>query len=110
MPGAALVRGAWVVSGVVSDGAAVLFTVVSAVVAAGVGVVVGAGVVLGVGVVVGDVVAGVGVGVVVGEGAVVVAGGVLVARDQRRRKSYTPEEIRARLHQRVAESGEPQDD
>lgn len=33
----------------------------------------------------------------------VVAGGVLVARDQRRRNSYTPEDIRARLHQRVAE-------
>ncbi|MCV7220201.1 hypothetical protein [Mycolicibacterium elephantis] len=40
----------------------------------------------------------------------VVAGGILVARDQRRRESYTPEDIRARLHQRVAESGEPQDD
>jgi hypothetical protein len=35
----------------------------------------------------------------------VVAGGVLVARDQRRRNSYTPEDIRARLHQRVAEAG-----
>ncbi|HLR99357.1 hypothetical protein H7J77_06000 [Mycolicibacillus parakoreensis] len=34
----------------------------------------------------------------------VAAGGVLVARDQRRRKSYTPEEIRSRLHQRLAES------
>ncbi|WP_156614019.1 MULTISPECIES: hypothetical protein [unclassified Mycobacterium] len=34
----------------------------------------------------------------------VVAGGVLVARDQRRRNSYTPEDIRARLHQRVAEA------
>ncbi|MGE2689711.1 hypothetical protein [Mycolicibacterium pulveris] len=34
----------------------------------------------------------------------VVAGGVLVARDQRRRNAYTPEGIRARLHQRVAES------
>jgi hypothetical protein len=34
----------------------------------------------------------------------VVAGGVLVARAQRRRKSYTPEDIRARLHQRVAET------
>ncbi|MDQ2637197.1 MAG: hypothetical protein M3Y83_10005 [Actinomycetota bacterium] len=38
----------------------------------------------------------------------VVAGGVLVARDQRRRNSYTPEDIRARLHQRVAEGGEQQ--
>jgi glutamate dehydrogenase/leucine dehydrogenase len=35
-----------------------------------------------------------------------VAGGVLVARDQRKRDSYTPEDIRARLHQRVAEAGE----
>jgi hypothetical protein len=34
----------------------------------------------------------------------VVAGGVLVARDQRRRNSYTPEDIRARLHRRVAET------
>jgi hypothetical protein len=39
----------------------------------------------------------------------VVAGGVLVARDQRRRNSYTPEDIRARLHQRVAEAGESTD-
>jgi hypothetical protein len=34
----------------------------------------------------------------------VVAGGVPVAHDQRRRNSYTPEDIRARLHQRLAES------
>ena len=34
----------------------------------------------------------------------VVAGGVLVARDQRRRNSYTPEDIRARLHQRHAQA------
>jgi hypothetical protein len=34
----------------------------------------------------------------------VAAGGVLVARDQRRRKAYTPDEIRARLHQRLAET------
>ncbi|MGW0159140.1 hypothetical protein ACWDUN_07420 [Mycobacterium sp. NPDC003323] len=34
----------------------------------------------------------------------VVAGGVLVARDQRIRKSYTPDDIRARLHQRLAEA------
>ena len=34
-----------------------------------------------------------------------VAGGVLVARDQRRRNAYTPEDIRARLHKRVAEAG-----
>jgi hypothetical protein len=30
---------------------------------------------------------------------------VLVARDQRKRASYTPEDIRAKLHQRLAESG-----
>jgi hypothetical protein len=34
----------------------------------------------------------------------VVAGGVLVVRDQRKRRAYTPDEIRARLHQRLAES------
>lgn len=34
----------------------------------------------------------------------VVAGGVLVARDQRIRRSYKPEDIRARLHQRLAEA------
>jgi hypothetical protein len=34
----------------------------------------------------------------------VVAGGALVARDQRKRRAYTPDEIRARLHQRLAES------
>lgn len=34
----------------------------------------------------------------------VVAGGVLVARDQRKRAAYTPDDIRARLHQRLAEA------
>ena len=34
----------------------------------------------------------------------VAAGGVLVVRDQRRRRAYTPDEIRDRLHQRLAES------
>jgi len=34
----------------------------------------------------------------------VMAGGVLVARDQRKRNSYTPDDIRARLHQRLAEA------
>ena len=34
----------------------------------------------------------------------VAAGGVLVARDQRRRRAYTPDEIRARLLQRLAEA------
>ena len=36
----------------------------------------------------------------------VVAAGVLVARAQRRRNSYTPDDIRARLHQRLAEAGD----
>jgi hypothetical protein len=36
----------------------------------------------------------------------VAAGGVLVARDQRRRRAYTSDEIRARLHQRLSEAGE----
>jgi hypothetical protein len=34
----------------------------------------------------------------------VAAGGVLVARDQRRRRAYTPDEIRARLQQRLEEA------
>lgn len=34
----------------------------------------------------------------------VVAGGALVVRDQRKRRAYTADEIRARLHQRLAES------
>ena len=37
----------------------------------------------------------------------VVASGALVARDQRRRNAYTPDDIRARLHKRVAEAGKP---
>lgn len=41
----------------------------------------------------------------------VAAGGVLVARDERRRESYTPEEVRARLHARLAEvQGDGSDD
>jgi hypothetical protein len=36
----------------------------------------------------------------------VAAGGVLVARDQRRRNAYTPEQIRDRLHRRLEESGD----
>ncbi|MBO0679505.1 hypothetical protein JRC04_18745 [Mycolicibacterium sp. S2-37] len=39
----------------------------------------------------------------------VVAGGALVARDQRRRRSYTADDIRARLHQRLDEA-EPAED
>jgi hypothetical protein len=33
----------------------------------------------------------------------VVAGGVLVVRDQRKRRAYTADEVRDRLHQRLAE-------
>ncbi|MGA8330574.1 MAG: hypothetical protein WB777_14910 [Mycobacterium sp.] len=36
----------------------------------------------------------------------VAAGGALVVRDQRRRRAYTPNEIRDRLHQRLAEAGD----
>ena len=36
----------------------------------------------------------------------VVAGGVLVARDQRKRNAYTPEDSRARLHERYAEASQ----
>ena len=34
----------------------------------------------------------------------VAATGVVVARAERRRRAYTPEEIRARLHTRLAEA------
>lgn len=34
----------------------------------------------------------------------VAAGGVLVARDERRRASYTPDEVRDRLQARLAEA------
>ena len=34
----------------------------------------------------------------------VVAGGAVVVRDQRKRRAYTADEVRARLHQRLAES------
>ena len=36
----------------------------------------------------------------------VAAGGVLIARDERRRHAYTPEEVRARLHERLALAAE----
>jgi hypothetical protein len=36
----------------------------------------------------------------------VAATGVVVARAERRRRAYTPEEIRARLRDRVATSGD----
>jgi hypothetical protein len=34
----------------------------------------------------------------------VAASGVLLARNERRRRAYTPDEIRARLHERHAEA------
>ena len=34
----------------------------------------------------------------------VAASGVVIARAERRRRSYTPDEIRARLHARLAEA------
>jgi hypothetical protein len=34
----------------------------------------------------------------------VAASGVVIARAERRRRAYTPEEIRARLHERHAEA------
>jgi len=34
----------------------------------------------------------------------VAAGGVVVARDQRKRRAYTPEEVRERLQRRLAEA------
>jgi hypothetical protein len=37
----------------------------------------------------------------------VVAGGALVVRDQRKRRAYTADEVRARLHQRLAEYDAP---
>jgi hypothetical protein len=37
----------------------------------------------------------------------VAATGVVIARAERRRRAYTPEEIRARLHARLAEASEP---
>ena len=41
----------------------------------------------------------------------VAATGVVVARAERRRRAYTPDEVRQRLHQRVAEAAaEPASD
>ncbi|GAA4540103.1 hypothetical protein [Pseudonocardia xishanensis] len=36
----------------------------------------------------------------------VAAGGAVVARNERKRRAYTPDEIRGRLHQRVAEAAQ----
>ncbi len=35
------------------------------------------------------------------------ATGVVIARAERRRRSYTPDEIRERLHARLAEASQP---
>lgn len=37
----------------------------------------------------------------------VAATGVVIARAERRRRAYTPEEVRARLHARLAEASLP---
>jgi hypothetical protein len=39
----------------------------------------------------------------------VAATGVVVARGERERRAYTPEEIRARLHSRLAETADEPD-
>jgi hypothetical protein len=36
----------------------------------------------------------------------VAATGVAIAREERRRRAYTPEEVRARLHARLAETSD----
>lgn len=38
----------------------------------------------------------------------VAATGAVIARAERRRRAYTPEQVRERLHQRVAESSKPE--
>jgi hypothetical protein len=40
----------------------------------------------------------------------VAATGVVVARKERTRRAYTPDQIRARLHERYAEASADQDD
>ena len=35
----------------------------------------------------------------------VAAGGAVIVRQERRRRAYTPDEVRARLHARLAEAG-----
>jgi hypothetical protein len=38
----------------------------------------------------------------------VAASGALVARDQRRRAAYTPDQVRERLHERLAAANRPE--
>ena len=40
----------------------------------------------------------------------VAATGVVAVRAERRRRAYTPDEVRARLHERAAEAEEEQDE
>ena len=40
----------------------------------------------------------------------VAATGVVVARSERKRRAYTPDEVRDRLHQRVTEAEKASDD
>jgi hypothetical protein len=40
----------------------------------------------------------------------VAATGVVIVRDQRRRRAYTPAEVRERLHARLAETAGTQDE
>ena len=40
----------------------------------------------------------------------VAATGVVVARSERKRRAYTPDEVRDRLHKRVAEAAQPSSD
>ncbi|WP_227982258.1 hypothetical protein [Nocardia spumae] len=39
----------------------------------------------------------------------VAATGVVIVRAERQRRSYTPEQIRARLHERIGEAAGPED-
>jgi hypothetical protein len=39
----------------------------------------------------------------------VAATGVIIARGERQRRAYTPEEVRSRLHERLAEAGLAED-
>ncbi|MGY1718692.1 hypothetical protein ACI8AG_06575 [Blastococcus sp. SYSU DS0552] len=39
----------------------------------------------------------------------VTAGGVVLARDERQRRAYTPDDVRARLHERAAAAPEPEE-
>ncbi|SEL59655.1 hypothetical protein SAMN04515665_11541 [Blastococcus sp. DSM 46786] len=38
----------------------------------------------------------------------VTAGGVVLARNERQRRAYTPDDVRARLHERAAAAPEPE--